>query len=214
MYNGTVYDSLPKACTAAGVSSSEIYRRVSKLGISLQEAFDSRLADDIVYKSWTAEEDEILKIKYPKMGKQVMQSLPGRSWASIFGRVSRLGLTYDNPKKPWSDAEVRILLDNYANMDVSELCGLLPGRSVYSIRHYAKRLKLTKTCAQNLTISNKDIRMAADYDDGWFVIVCDVCSQTYILQADKVSSFTHSDCSKLTAVPAGWCLPRSIIERM
>lgn len=213
MYNGTVYDSLPQACAAAGIGSSEIYRRASKLGITLQEAFDMRLAVDVVYKAWTPEEDEILKTQYPKVGRKVLQSLPGRSWSATWGRISRLGIVSANSKESWTDDEDSVLRANYASMDFDELCKMLPRRSDNSIRHHAKRLGLNRSCAQNLTRMNRNIRIASDYADGWAVIVCNTCLQVYLLTEERARNFTHADCLKLAPVPDGWALPRAIIER-
>jgi hypothetical protein len=44
-------------------------------------------------------------------------------------------------RKPWSEAERRVLTTNYQTMDIKELTFLLPDRTVQAIRNQAAYLR-------------------------------------------------------------------------
>jgi hypothetical protein len=44
----------------------------------------------------------------------------------------------------WSEQELQVLLSNYRSMRYEDLCRLLPGRNVISIKNKIKRLGLTE----------------------------------------------------------------------
>jgi hypothetical protein len=85
--------------------------------------------------SWTPDEDKILLELYEKAPREeILSSLPGRVWKSIYKRSVILGL-YRPKEDGWTSEEDLILKNLYANAPQSELEEKLPGRSWKAITY-------------------------------------------------------------------------------
>lgn len=83
-------------------SRQSIYCRAIRLGLSREEDIEEKKrakaqtaenhASKPPRKPWSAEEEEILRAKYPLMGAKVQEYLPERSVSSIYRRAVRLNL--------------------------------------------------------------------------------------------------------------------------
>ncbi len=95
-------------------------------------------------KTWTPEENEILRANYKGKAEDIAELLPERTEAAIKMQASLLGLA--NQRRPWTDEEVRILGENYQKLAAKEIHKrLLPNHSEASIRVKASTLGLSRT---------------------------------------------------------------------
>ena len=106
-------------------------------------------------KTWTEEEEKILREYYPKMYlKDIAKLLPRHSKSGIVQKAKKLGLTKKHKLLfgcPWSEKEIEILREYYPRMSVREIHRkFLPHRSVYAIKEKIRKLELTgaKTLAE------------------------------------------------------------------
>lgn len=92
---------------------------------------------------WTAEEDELLRLHYPHMGKAAAKLFFGkRTQTACIGRAKVLGLTYDQNRRPWSEAELSVLENGYPEMG-PKISEQLPGRSAISCQKKAAKMGLS-----------------------------------------------------------------------
>ena len=90
---------------------------------------------------WTEEEDSIIKKYYPKEGGKVYLRLKNRTYSTVVGRASALGIKYDNEEnRKWTKEEDIILKENYIKLG-KNIVNLLPGRTFRSIITRAKKLE-------------------------------------------------------------------------
>lgn len=116
---------------------------------------------------WTEEEDSIIKKYYPKEGGDVYLRLKNRTYNTVMGRASALGIGYDNEEnKKWTEEEDAILKENYIKLG-KDIINLLPGRKFGSIITRAhkigiKRRDLPIRCVENRKIFNS-IKEATEF---------------------------------------------------
>ena len=66
---------------------------------------------------WTEEEDNIIKKYYPKEGGNVYLRLKNRTYNTVMGRASALGIKYDNEEnRKWTEEEDTIIKENYIKL--------------------------------------------------------------------------------------------------
>lgn len=82
---------------------------------------------------WKDEEIDILKEKYIKLGKKIIELIPDHSEQSIMKKAYELGITR---QIPWTEKEKNILVENFHIMG-GNVVKLLPGRDIDNIRRYA-----------------------------------------------------------------------------
>lgn len=116
---------------------------------------------------WTEEEDNIIKKYYPKEGGNVYLRLKNRTYNTVMGRASALGIKYDNEEnRKWTEEEDTIIKENYIKLG-KNIINLLPGRKLGSIITRAhkigiKRRDLPIRCVENRKIFNS-IKEAAEF---------------------------------------------------
>ena len=82
---------------------------------------------------WTKEEDDTIREFYPSEGGNVYLRLKDRTYNTVMGRASALGVRYINEKqKGWTEREDSIIKENYAKLGGS-VVKLLPGRTYNAI---------------------------------------------------------------------------------
>lgn len=116
---------------------------------------------------WTEEEDSIIKKYYLKEGGNVYLRLKNRTYNTVMGRASALGIKYDNEeKRKWTEEEDTILKENYAKLG-KNIVNLLPGRKLGSITTRAhkigiKRRDLSIKCVETGEVFNS-IKEATEF---------------------------------------------------
>ena len=116
---------------------------------------------------WTEEEDIIIKKYYPKEGGNVYLRLKNRTYNTVMGRASALGIKYDNEEnRKWTEEEDTILKENYAKLG-KNIVNLLPGRKLGSIITRAhkigiKRRDLSIKCVETGEVFNS-IKEATEF---------------------------------------------------
>lgn len=93
-------------------------------------------------RSWTDEEDRILRRSYTKHGSRHAAELLGRSITSIQHRATVLGLK-GHGQRPWTEGETVYLRKNYGARTVAQIARTLK-RSEQSVRAQIHRLKLSE----------------------------------------------------------------------
>lgn len=93
------------------------------------------------WATWTAEEDEILRAKYPLMGLAVAELLPRHTLGAIRSRISQIGLDGAR-QKPWTEEEIEIL-KKWFPVDRKKAIELLPNHTKGSIGVKATTLGVT-----------------------------------------------------------------------
>lgn len=116
---------------------------------------------------WTEEEDSIIKKYYPKEGGKVYLRLKNRTYSTVVGRASALGIKYDNEEnRKWTKEEDIILKENYIKLG-KNIVNLLPGRTFRSIITRAKKIGIKRRdlpirCVENGKIFNS-IKEATEF---------------------------------------------------
>lgn len=102
---------------------------------------------------WTVEEDEFLKENYAELGAKECSIILGRSETSIAHRAIKYELksSRTNRNKTWSEAEKKILIDNYSRLGLEYCMALLPGRTEMAIYRAASLLKLKNNYIKSST---------------------------------------------------------------
>lgn len=93
-------------------------------------------------KHYTAEQDAIIKDKYPKIGIGVAELIPEHDEKSIVYRAKRLGChTNANHTKGeiWSEEELEVMRNNFSKMGNEIVC-LLPNRTLQAIINKAQHM--------------------------------------------------------------------------
>lgn len=106
---------------------------------------------------WTDKEKRILRERFVDSSKEeILALIPRKSYDAIYRLASTYGLKKSkigffksleqrsSGFKPWTDEELKVLINRYANTMFKELLLLLPNRSEHSIRVKAHRLGLKK----------------------------------------------------------------------
>ena len=91
--------------------------------------------------TWSPEEDQILYTKYPEMGNNCAELLPGRSRAACSVRAGRLGIY---KKKGFDDSDDAFLRENFVTLG-PEMCAEKLGKSVAMIKKRAAELQVAGT---------------------------------------------------------------------
>ena len=100
---------------------------------------------------WTEQQNEDLRklCKYAPR-KDIEKAFPDRKWGSIFMQANRLNLKRNHNRSPWSDKELKILIDAWATNKTRDMIeDLLPERTWTGISKKAlvlglKKLKIEK----------------------------------------------------------------------
>lgn len=116
-----------------------------------QEVYIIRPKTNRMDARWTQEEDDLLKIFYPKVNKRAASAaLPERSWGAISGRAHHLGLSRDSGEKPggkykkWTKEDEDLLFKLYqTDMSSSEIVKRL-GRSIGAIQAKAAQMGIKR----------------------------------------------------------------------
>lgn len=108
---------------------------------------------------FSKEEDNIIRLYYNQYGAQgvIDNFLPNRTYSSIVGRASKLGV---HKQGFWTQEEDSIIIENYYEMPMSELAKLLPTRAKSAIHWRIKQLGLTGAPMYKYT--DEEIRFVED----------------------------------------------------
>lgn len=95
------------------------------------------------FKEWTKEEDKFLIDNYYNMKSKDLAEILKVSACSITDRAKVLGLNKKCIQKPYSDEEIK-LLETIRDecLSLSEICNLLPHRTIPSLRHILKKMQI------------------------------------------------------------------------
>lgn len=113
-------------------SVREIGAKASNLGIKIENK----------RKSWSEEEEEILKKYYPVEGMEVLNRLEDVSELCLRNKVRHMGLA--SPTNRWDDSELEIL-KKYYPIEGGRVAKRLPGKTLPSIYYKASLLNLKTT---------------------------------------------------------------------
>lgn len=97
-------------------------------------------------KSWSAEEEDILKSNYDKISATEIGKILERTTKAVTARASKLGLTEKgryNTQIKWKNEDVVFLKENYYRLRASQIAEKI-GRNIKSIQSKAKQIGLTK----------------------------------------------------------------------
>lgn len=119
-----------------GRTATAINKKVSKLGLRVLRPQTGKSP----FRHWTSEELNILVTYYSALGYRVIEMLPMRTAGAIMQKVQVLGLS--EPQEPWSDDEVKKLLELWKSGTRTEV-GAAIGRTSGAVAAKAKRLKIT-----------------------------------------------------------------------
>ena len=115
------------------ISKSDIYTKMSKMGITMECHF------------WEKEEEDLLKQNYPSMFgkvKELVVLFNGKyTYSAICTKAQKLGL---KTRDYWTTNEIDILKLCYSLFSIDELVNLLPNRSRDTIIVKASQLGLSK----------------------------------------------------------------------
>lgn len=213
VYDGVEYPSQRAAAEALGVPKTTISTIMRSQDVDFVTALDIYVKRPETVKPWTEEEQQIIRDKFPVLGKGVMEYLPGRTWNAIQTRAYKLGLSADGYAGIWTQEERKILKTHFPTTEMADMVKLLPRRSKSSICNQARLMHLRRHVATNLTNSNSDVKTAYTLPHDFVVLDCAVCNRKYIMPFIEAFSFTHQLCSTLLQVPDGWLVPQAFRHR-
>lgn len=122
---------------------------------------------------WSDVETEILIQNYPTMPQaELLALLPGRDWGSCANRVHKLRTNGINiPPRTveratdWTEAETRILVENWSSTTIGRLLTKLPGRTAQECSDRVQHLKETGIAIpkrnRNLTVDRRTTCLSA-----------------------------------------------------
>ncbi len=112
---------------------------------------------DRAHDGWSAEEIELLKLHAGKIPASEIHAkyIPDKSPARINSKSTTLGLTVCKHKNHWTEQELDILRQYYGEIKTARLMKMLPGRTVMSLRHGARRLLAPDTPADPIAVRNQ-----------------------------------------------------------
>lgn len=114
-------------------------------------------------KTWTYEEDEILKSNYYELGPTDIQKLlPGRTMTSIAQRAMKFDLKCIKSKEKWSDEDIKILGEYYPYEGTLVINRLNVKRSKETIKSKAKKLGI-KFIKEQTPWEVKEEELACDF---------------------------------------------------
>ena len=139
------------------VSKSDIYTKMNKIGISMENHF------------WRKDEEDLLKQYYPSMyGKvnDLVSLFKGKyTYSAICTKAEKLGL---RTREYWTTEEIETLTTYYSLTDMDELLKLIPNRSKNCISVKASQLGLRKetNCYKQYEINyiKKNALIASDVE--------------------------------------------------
>lgn len=112
------------------VSKSKIHRVMSDYNIRRDTYF------------WSEHDKMILKQYYGELSTKDIQPMLHREYSIdlIQNQAQKMGLTRS---RNWSEEELKILYDNYKNIDIHEICKLIPDKSANAVSLKASSLGLS-----------------------------------------------------------------------
>ena len=116
-------------------SKSSIMGKARRLGLIVNKENRKKGGKNI----WTEDEVNILRENYVKLGKNIVELLPNRTWYSINEKAYQIGLKTITHIYSWSEEEINILKENFSELG-NNIVELLPNRTWHSIRMKAVRL--------------------------------------------------------------------------
>lgn len=114
-------------------SRAAITKRAMVLGLSAPHSGGGEAS----LRTWTAEEESILRQNADKCATELIDLLPGRSVTAIDIKRSRLGLT--TASEAWSKEEIDLLRQFYA-AEGKKVAARFPNRTVTAVLHRAAQL--------------------------------------------------------------------------
>ena len=94
----------------------------------------------VSHAPWSKEEISLLEKSYQLPKDEIEKLFPDRSWGSITNKLNMFNLKrpfISKGGKRWTINEVKIIKENYLNIDIDKLCEMLPDRNRYAIRSKA-----------------------------------------------------------------------------
>jgi len=114
----------------------EIMEKVHEvIDFKIQDWYDCRI--EIFKNNWSLQEIEWLYENYIKTGKQDLILKFGKPYKTITNVIEQIGIRKFNKSTDWTEDELKILKENYANTLLDDLKVMIPKRTVVAMRKQA-----------------------------------------------------------------------------